>query len=220
MIAATEYCYFCFKRTAVLVRPYICSACLSRLPFRRRSQAVQLGLFAAVRPAGVSASVICPFFYEQAIRDAILRMKFGGSWYPARALGPQLADAVVRSGIQAEAVVPLPLHANRLRQRGFNQAERLAAFMAPLLRMPVLTDLLHRSLDTPRQSEASDESARYRQVMSAFRVNDGLLPASVFLLDDVLTTGATMAAASAALAAAGIRVQPVVCASNRGKAKL
>ena len=211
-------CLFCKRRSRDTVRPYICRSCLSRLPFRRQSNRVSFQSLALTLPDHVNREVICPFYYTGAIRENLLIMKFGGSWHPSRALGPLMAEAVLRRGICADIIVPVPLHKKRLQSRGFNQAERLAAMLGRTMSRPVRADLLVRTLETPPQSEAPDLASRFRQVLSAFELSgeaDGT--GTVLLVDDVLTTGATLYAAARVLAALNRPVQAVVCASNQGK---
>lgn len=217
----TDFCVLCERRSKPLVMPSICGRCLSQLPFRPRHIPVSFASLSALLPAAVEKQIVCPFYYVSEIQEAILRMKFAGRWHTARALGPLLANAVKRQGVSAELIVPLPLHKARRKQRGYNQAERLAYYMADALSLPICDDLLRRDIDTPRQSEASG-TTRFKEVLNAFVVKDSttVKERSIYLVDDVLTTGATLFAASKKLALAGFRVQAVVLASNQGKPRI
>ena len=102
-----------------------------------------------------------------------------------------------------QALVPVPLHPARLGRRGYNQALELARPLARALAIPVLPDLLHRTRATAAQTELGAE-ARRGNVRGAFAAGiDGPVPAHVALVDDTMTTGATVADCARALRAAG-----------------
>jgi ComF family protein len=100
-------------------------------------------------------------------------------------------------------LVPVPLAPGRLRRRGYNQAERLAASLSERTGRPLRRDLLARVRDTRTQTALPPE-ARQANVAGAFR-KVGVAEAHVVLVDDVFTTGATLAAAAAALLEGGAK---------------
>jgi len=105
----------------------------------------------------------------------------------------------------------VPLHAARLRQRGFNQARELAKPVARRMRLSIAEpSLCVRIKDTAVQSEL-DAVARRRNLRSAFQINRSLAGAHIAILDDVLTTGATVSALSTALREAGAARVQVWC---------
>ena len=112
-----------------------------------------------------------------------------------------------------DALVPVPLHRRRLRERGYNQAREIAAPLARQLGVPLREGLLQRVRHTQPQSRL-DADARQGNLDDAFAVTaSGQLPAHVVLVDDVMTTGATLHAAAWALREAGVRrVDAWVCA--------
>jgi ComF family protein len=121
-------------------------------------------------------------------------------------------------GSRPDLLIPLPLHRRRLRARGYDQALELARPLARQLGLPLRTDLLHRRRDTAPQSRL-DAPARRKNLRGAFAVDIAALarmpalPAHVVLIDDVMTTGATLHAAAEALLRAGVaRVDAWVCA--------
>jgi ComF family protein len=100
------------------------------------------------------------------------------------------------------ALVPVPLGPRRLAARGFNQSERIAAALAVRWTVPMASGLLARVRDTPSQT-ALTPAARQANVAGVFCVTRGLPNPTFVLVDDVLTTGATLADAARALAQAG-----------------
>jgi ComF family protein len=123
-----------------------------------------------------------------------------------------MAEAMVDAE-RPDALIPLPLHRRRLRSRGFDQTLELARPLAKALAIPLLDDVLVRVRETAPQSRL-DAPARRRNLSRAFAVRAGAtLPAHVALVDDVMTTGATLHAAAGALLRAGVaRVDTWVCA--------
>lgn len=113
----------------------------------------------------------------------------------------------------AVALLPIPLHPRRLRQRGYDQALELARPLARALDLPLLHDALVRVRHTAPQSRLQ-ATRRQRNLEDAFRARgSAALPAHVVLVDDVMTTGATLHAAAIALHRAGVaRVDAWVCA--------
>jgi ComF family protein len=142
------------------------------------------------------------FIYGGPLADAIARMKYGRRAELARALGALLADAALAYAGRVDRVVPLPLHPARLRERGFNQSALLAAAVAGGLGLPLDTTSLRRVRRTADQAGLS-RALRAENVRAAFAVRASLTAARVLLIDDVRTTGATLAEAAGALVAAG-----------------
>ncbi len=113
-------------------------------------------------------------------------------------------------------VTSLPLSLKRERQRGYNQAAALAKSAARRLDLSYL-DLLIKAEERPRQSEL-EYSQRYENVKGVFRSNQSLRGLSVILVDDILTSGATLFSATETLTFAGaVRVLSAVVASGRKK---
>lgn len=143
--------------------------------------------------------------YGFPIDSLVQQLKFGGRQPVARVLGDLLADTVrdrYRELTLPSALVPVPLHPARQRQRGFNQAERIAAAAGATLGIPVLRDAVQRLRATPAQS-GLDLRQRRRNLRNAFRVT-GELPAHVAIVDDVVTTGSTLLALGRTLHDAGV----------------
>ncbi len=119
------------------------------------------------------------------------------------ALLSQIHDVL---GEQNVIVLPVPLHFTRLRARGYNQADVLGRIFAQRLHLPMHTDILYRTRATSPQVETKSRNARLRNMDKAFACTDrDIKGVSVFLFDDVFTTGATMRSAANVLKRAGVR---------------
>ena len=135
--------------------------------------------------------------YETPVRDAILRLKFRNKRYLAAALAGVAARALP-DPLDVDALIPIPLGAQRERERGFNQSQLIAAQLTQWLPVPVLDQHLIRHRDTVPQMSLTRE-ARWRNVIGAFTCLHNVSGARVLLVDDVAATGATLEAAARAL---------------------
>jgi ComF family protein len=136
-------------------------------------------------------------------RNLVHALKYGG-W---RIAAPPMAERIRTMGgarlRSLDALVPVPLGRSRLRERGHNQSALLARALARALGVPVLEDALRRTRETRTQTRLTPVE-RWRNVAGAFAADSpGAAGLSVALVDDVLTTGATLGAAAAALAEQG-----------------
>lgn len=146
--------------------------------------------------------------YQGALRKAIHAFKYAGQQRLAEPLGLLLAEAFRQYKMHADGIIPLPLHTQRQQQRGYNQATLLARVCASHLHIPCLEQVVMRQRATQAQV-GLDFQERQRNVANAFALVPGtslhLLRSQVLLLiDDVSTTGATLAACAAPLYAAGV----------------
>ena len=202
----------------------LCSACRSALPWNH-SACLHCALpLPLPLPMAVAACGHClrrpppltvahaAFRYEAPLDRLLPRLKFHNDLAAARLLGGLMAEALA-SAERPDAFIPLPLHRKRLRSRGFDQTLELAKPLGQRLCIPLLDDALVRVRETAPQSRL-DAPARRRNLRRAFAVRpDATLPAHVALIDDVMTTGATLHAAADALLRAGVtRVDAWVCA--------
>jgi len=181
-------------------------------PLCRACDAAILGLaaspgFRALPPPIASARALGPYVGGQpgnVLARTIQHLKYHGARGLAVPLGEHLA---AHHPFPADAVVvPVPLHVSRLRQRGYNQALLLARVLARRRGLPLAPRLLERTRATAEHATLG-AAARAANVRGAFRIRagHGVLPDTVVLIDDVLTTGATVAACAEALRAGGVR---------------
>src|SRR5690606_11049304 len=177
----------------------VCGACLQRPPPLAETHAACL--------------------YGAPLDRLLPRFKFHHDLAVGRLLAQLMARALhpmTTAWSQPAALLPVPLHPRRLRQRGYDQALELARPLAHALQLPLLTGALARTRDTTPQSRLH-AAQRQHNLKDAFQVDragrSAALPAHVVLVDDVMTTGATLHAAADALQRAGVaRVDAWVCA--------
>lgn len=199
----------------------LCRACEAALPWNRSAcPGCGLPLPAPAPMCGACLhrpppldGVRAAFVYAEPLDRLLPRFKFHHD-LAAGALLSALMVQALRQDPPADwpdALVPVPLHRARLRQRGYDQALELARPLARSCGLPLRADLLQRVHATRAQSEL-DAAARRRNLRRAFEVR-GDVPAHVVLVDDVMTTGATLEAAALRLRKAGARrVDAWVCA--------
>ncbi len=195
----------------------LCPTCVR--PLRRRlaePPGVPLGLRSRL-PAGV-AQLEWLASYTGTTRAALHALKYQGVRSLAEPLGILLAARWARAGRGGDVLVPVPLHRDRLHDRGYDQAELLAVAAGRRLRLPVVS-ALGRGEATSAQ-HALGRGARAANVGHAFVVTPHAAPLIdgpwVVIVDDILTTGATTGACAMALRAAGARaVSALVVARDR-----
>ncbi len=146
--------------------------------------------------------VRAPFAYAAPLDGYVHALKYRG----ARRLGRTLALAVIDdlrdAARDVDALVPVPLHARRFRERGFNQAAEIARTLGRALERPVLLAGIHRR-GTQVAQAGRGAAERLANVATAFAVDRDLEGARLAVVDDVVTTGATVNAFAAALRGAG-----------------
>ena len=189
--------------------PYISAACVRcAIPL---SQAGLCGQCQRSPPSFDAAWAL--LHYREPVDQLIKGLKFNGKLHNARLLGELMAERwVIPEAFRHDAIVPVPLHPARLRQRGFNQAMELARPLARRLAVPLLPHLCQRLRDTAPQL-GQDARARQCNLKGAFAVAPLGKIKSVVIVDDVMTTGSTAELLAQALKKAGVaRVELWVCA--------
>ena len=181
----------------------LCAHCRTGLPFAQNGGRQHFPFI----PACVS-----PLNYEGNVRESLLRYKFGGATGYAKVYG-RLVAGTVRAELAGEydLVTWVPLSRRRLRERGYDQARLLAKATAKELGLP-LTPTLHKQRNTQPQSRTGDAAKRRANITGAYRMKRGadVTGKRVLLIDDVVTTGATLSECARVLGKAG--AEQVVCA--------
>jgi ComF family protein len=134
------------------------------------------------------------FIYDDILRDLLHGIKFRGNKTAARGLGELWADIYgVNDFNGADYLVPVPLHFEKQRERGFNQAEILAVPLSERFGIPLAVDMLIRTLYTTPQSGLSPRG-RVENVSGAFQFNQScnINNKKILLIDDIYTTGASL----------------------------
>ena len=199
------------ERCESLVVPIAADAC-------PRCQLHRAGAGACAEIAPLDAAVAAVWL-EPPVIDWIHAFKYPPRGLRGLAPGPLalVAELAARSARRAggpapELVVPVPLHPRRLRARGFNPALVVARAVARTAAAPVAPTALARLRDTPSQT-GLDAAARRRNVRGALRARRSV-PPRVWIVDDVITTGATLREAARALLGAGAESVVAVCAAR------
>jgi competence protein ComFC len=195
-------CAECLESTPRIIRPF-CQCC-SR-PF----EGVVTGQFSCPNCEDYPLAFDCVVSLYQAkgiLRDLIHRFKYGGQYYLRRLFSEILLEALRDERIVAtpiDALVPVPLHPARRRERGFNQAQALADSVSKKTAIPVLDCVVRRSY-TQSQTRF-DRGERMRNLRGAFvlRKSNMVIGKNLVLLDDVLTTGSTLHECALVLRKAG-----------------
>jgi ComF family protein len=145
--------------------------------------------------------------YQEPLRSCIHALKYEGNTRLAEPLGLLLARSYRAYGLYADVIIPVPLHSERQRQRGYNQAFLLAQVSARLVGIPLSNSLVVRHRATSAQVGLAAQE-RHQNVAGAFlcgpAYTTGMLSGrTILIIDDVCTTGATIEACAAPLFAAG-----------------
>lgn len=206
------HCRLC--QAEVDAHPAICTSCKRDLPWLDSVCSV----CSIALPAGSSGpcgdcqsnpkayrQATALFDYAAPLDRLITEMKFGQQLGAARLLGELMADGLAGKKCvgQGWSILPVPLHPQRLRQRGYNQSLELARPLARQLGLPLLTTLVSRIQPTRAQTGLS-ANARVANLRGAFALNQAKIPARVLLIDDVITTGATINELAKTLTKAGV----------------
>ncbi len=204
---------------------FICPGCISKLSVLKQPTCKKCGkevlserveyCFDCTRHKRTFDSGVALLNYNEAAMRSIASIKYKNK----REYLDFYGEALVRcygkwiAGRNAGALVPVPIHPVRRRQRGFNQAEELADRLSNLTGIPVMRDLLIRTKKTAPQKQLSP-AERLKNLKSAFALNPRFysekrkishIPDSVILVDDIFTTGSTVEACARALKAAGVK---------------
>lgn len=150
----------------------------------------------------------CALYDYQSMRKSIYRFKYQGrqeyaSFY-ARDIYERLGAELARMG--ADSIVPVPIHASRRRERGYNQAQLVAAELSRLTGIPMYADLVRRVKKTAPMKEL-DLRQRQNNLKKAFNIGSDVVKLKkTILVDDIFTTGSTLDAVAMELKRRGVEV--------------
>ena len=154
---------------------------------------------------------IAPFVYAPPLDRLIKGFKFNKRLEAGRLLADLMAD-FLEPVARPDCLLPVPLHPNRLRERGFNQALELARPLAKRLAVPLQATALQRVRDTPQQAQMT-LGERQRNLRGAFILHEKLKARHVAIIDDVMTSGSTVDEVARVLRTAGVtKIQVWICA--------
>jgi ComF family protein len=213
-------------RCAVCGRPGVglCSECAagfprldgSVCPVCGRAQDTSGRCERCARQTPAFSSVRSAFRYEGGVRKAIMAFKYNRRPALAEPLAEAMASALASPGVDSALLCAVPLHPERRRERGYNQAALLASELGRRWGMPVAEDGALRRVRATPQQVALDYAERQLNVQGAFAAQPSLVGSrDIVLVDDVCTTGATLDACAQALLAQGARS---VCAVTLARA--
>jgi len=178
----------------------LCAACRGDLPHNRwacRRCGIPLppgadGICGAClkKPPKMDATLAL-FRYEEPVRLLIHDLKFRNQYAVARLLGELLASSAAERETLPEVLIPVPLHPRRFRERGFNQSTEIARIVSRRLGIPLDYRSCSRILPTLPQTSLPAEQRR-RNMRNAFGVDGRLMYGRAAIVDDIVTTGATV----------------------------
>ena len=199
----TETCLGCAQSTPGGLCP-ICTAELLRVPDPCAGCGLAQPVAHCPRRAAPwhVATVVAPFAYRPPLDHYVHALKYRGVRALGRALGLALLPALGAARGSVDAIVAVPLHRARLRERGYNQAVEIARTLARELKLPLLQRGIERRVAGASQT-GQNAGERRASVARAFAVRRNLNGQCIAIVDDVLTTGATVNALAAALRNAG-----------------
>jgi len=191
---------------------FLCSECLGKLPRLLPPLCPNCGRSQA-------SGIVCPdcrqrqteidgirslFRLDEVIRKAIHQLKYRNLKAISPCLAELLSDYLESNSLPGEALLCVPLHPRRLRERGYNQSGLLARELGKRIGMPVIEDCLIRVMQAQPQVRAVDVAERRRNVADAFVCRDERISGKqIILIDDVCTSGATLESCAAALKSKG-----------------
>lgn len=156
--------------------------------------------------------VAAPLPYEEGFRRTLHRLKFSEERYLAEPLGLLMAEAAQAFSRPMDGVVWVPMSSKKLRQRGYNQSQLLAQQAAKAMGLPAW-ELLSQVQETRAQHQLSRRE-RADNVRDAYRAAPGALGKNLLLVDDIVTTGATLRSCALALYQAGAKGVWGICAAS------
>jgi len=193
-----DLCVACYNALEKMEDQCYCCA----KPFAVHSSTLRLCGLCQKKPPAFN-KVYSPFIHQGAMRYLINQLKFNGAYKNSRLLGLLLADYLGKNAELPNLIIPVPLHTNRYKQRGFNQTHEIAKTIAKELNLAIDISCCQRIKNTPHQISLTAKQRR-KNIKNAFQVTKLPKVNHIAILDDVMTTGATANELARLLKSAGI----------------
>lgn len=221
-----SYCSLCQYPS---FQHFLCKACYQDLPWiqnacitcaseftnqHEQNQGMMCG--ACLQTPPPYDKCVALFSYQPPVSQLILALKFHRKLAYGRLLAEILAEKAneyYNKHLKPDLIIPMPLHPNRLKERGYNQALELAKPLAKKIDITLSTDLCSRIVDTQTQSSMIANNRR-NNVKQAFAVHASLKNKHILIIDDVITTGSTVCALSQQLQLVGAKTIDVWCCAR------
>ena len=198
-------CTFCHRLTQDGAA--VCPRCREQLPYTRAAAAQQ---FPHIQ------SCVSPLYYVEDVRASLHRYKFGGLRMYAEVYGEFMAKAIDENAISCDSITWVPLSRRRLRRRGYDQARLLAEDLAGRTGLPC-APLLQKRRHNRAQSVTGSAEKRRKNVKGVYAAPDAdaVRGKRVLLVDDIVTTGATLSECASVLRKAGAKEVCAVTVARR-----
>ncbi len=207
----------CYKRISGKDRIHVCRTCLVNLVSVDTKERWNFCLSNPVpNDPYPELPLYIAFSYDGIMRKIVTDLKFRNKKECGYLAGMLLGKMLKDDGVKADMIIPMPLHSQRLKERGYNQAEIIAYSVAQMNNIPMINSILLRDRYTERQSEIKDVNERIENVSKAFVAaeNWDINGSKIILVDDVVTTGFTMHEAASVLLKNG--ASKVLCCAVAG----
>lgn len=184
----------------------ICTSCHLSLPLTKYSQNPENPVylkFASFKSVEFAFSYM--YFNRLGIaQNMIHSLKYGGNYDVGILMGSWIGNQI--ESLEYDYLIPVPLHSKKLRKRGFNQSEAISEGISLITGIPVLTNILERTVDTSTQTKKSKIS-RFENVDDIFKLSqkEDLTEKRLILVDDIITTGFTIGAICELMEKAGVK---------------
>lgn len=183
----------------------ICKACAQEIPCIHAKKCIY------VPDAGQTIVCAVPYAYDGKVRQSIIRFKFYGQTRSADFFGAQIAGELLENAAEFDFITAVPISAQRRKLRGYNQSELIARAAAKQLKLPYF-ECLVKITDNKEQHKLSQKERR-NNVHGAYKLikNNEIYGKHILLLDDIVTTGATLCECAEVLFKGGAKA--VACAA-------
>lgn len=198
-------CAFCHRITQEGAK--ICPRCAAELPYTRES----------AKQSFPHLKCCCsPLYYVDDVRRSLLRYKFQGLRIYAELYGEFLAKCIDENPISCDSITWVPLSRKRLRKRGYDQARLLAEELSRRTGLPCVP-MLRKIRNNPAQSGTGDAKKRRENVKGVYEAlsEEEIAGRRILLVDDIVTTGATLSECASVLKKAGAKEVSAVTLARR-----